>query len=154
MQVRRAESKDIPAILSLLKQVNELHAKARPDLFKLTTKYDSEGVNALISDDNTPVFVCEDGGAVKGYAICMFKQNKGDSLMTDIRTLYIDDICVDSGARGKGVGTLLYRAVMEFAKASGCYNITLNVWACNPAAEAFYKKCGLVPQKTTMEKIL
>lgn len=154
MQIRTAEERDIPAILCLLKQVNELHAKTRPDLFRLNTKYDSDGVRALISDQSKPVFVCDDGGKVKGYAICMFKESSGDSLMQDIRTLYIDDICVDESARGKGVGKLLYNAAADFAKASGCYNVTLNVWACNPAAMEFYKKCGLVPQKTTMEKIL
>lgn len=46
MQIRTAEEMDIPAILCLLKQVNELHAKARPDLFRLNTKYDSDGVRA------------------------------------------------------------------------------------------------------------
>ncbi len=154
MQVRRAENKDIPVILNLLRQVNEVHAKARPDLFRFNTKYDRDGVAALISDKNNAVFVCEDGGAVEGYAICFFKENRCDSLMQDIKTLYIDDICVDESARGKGVGTALYNAVVSFAKQSGFYNITLNVWSCNKAAEAFYKKCGLVPQKTTMEKIL
>ena len=118
------------------------------------TGREATGLIIYISDKNNAVFVCEDGGAVEGYAICFFKENRCDSLMQDIKTLYIDDICVDESARGKGVGTALYNAVVSFAKQSGFYNITLNVWSCNKAAEAFYKKCGLVPQKTTMEKIL
>lgn len=154
MIVRSAENGDIPAIIILLRQVNEVHAKARPDLFKFTTKYTEDGVAALISDPSTPVFVGEEDGKVLGYAMCRFVVHEGEQLLCDIKTLYIDDICVDEGARGKHVGTRIYDHVLNFAGQSGCYNITLNVWACNPAAEAFYKKLGLVPQKTTMEKIL
>ena len=43
---------------------------------------------------------------------------------------------------------------LDFAKASGCYNVTLNVWSCNESAMKFYEKCGLVPQKVGMEVIL
>ena len=101
-----------------------------------------------------PLFVGEEDGKVAGYAMCRFIEHKGESLLADIKTLYIDDLCVDKKLRGKHIGTHIYEYVLNFAKQSGCYNLTLNVWACNPAAEAFYKKCGLVPQRTTMEKIL
>ena len=74
--------------------------------------------------------------------------------MTDIRTLYIDDLCVDERHRGCGVGRLLYEYVLDYARSAGCYNVTLNVWSCNEAAMRFYEKCGLRPQKIGMEKIL
>ncbi len=48
--------------------------------------------------------------------------------MTDIKTLYIDDLCVDSNARGRHIGTTLFDYVMDFAKQTGCYTVTLNVW--------------------------
>ncbi|HIR39714.1 MAG TPA: GNAT family N-acetyltransferase [Candidatus Coproplasma stercoripullorum] len=154
MTVRKAENRDIPAIINLLKQVNEVHAKARPDLFKLATKYSAEEVKGLISGESTPIFVADEGGKVLGYAMCKLIVHSGESIMQDMKSLYIDDICVDEGARGRHVGTEIYSHVLAFAKDIGCYNITLNVWACNPEAEAFYKKLGLVPQKTTMEKII
>lgn len=69
-------------------------------------------------------------------------------------TLYIDDLCVDENARGKKVGTSLYNYVLQFAKDAGCYNVTLNVWACNNSALKFYEKCGLSVQKIGMEKII
>ena len=72
----------------------------------------------------------------------------GDNILTDIKTLYIDDICVDEKARGQGVGRTLYDAVIAFAKESGCYNVTLNVWTCNEGALKFYEtmKDELKPQ--------
>ena len=154
MIVRRAENRDIPAILGLLKQVNEVHAKARPDIFKLTTKYNAEEVEAIIADKNTPVFVGGQNGKIAGYAMCRVLEHRGEKLLADIKTLYLDDLCVDEDMRGRGVGSEIFSHVLAFAKDSGCYNLTLNVWACNPAAETFYKKCGLLAQRTTMEKIL
>lgn len=56
--------------------------------------------------------------------------------------------------RGKGVGRILYNAALAFARAHDCYNVTLNVWELNTSAKAFYQKMGLVPLRTTMEKIL
>ena len=61
---------------------------------------------------------------------------------------------MDENARGKHIGQELYRYVLSFAKEKGCYNVTLNVWSLNENAMKFYEKCGLVPQKIGMEKIL
>ena len=74
--------------------------------------------------------------------------------MTDIKTLYIDDLCVDEMRRGEHIGKMLYDFAVAFAKESGCYNLTLNVWSCNESAMRFYEKCGLKPQKVGMELIL
>ena len=82
------------------------------------------------------------------------QQYQNHEIMTDIRTLYIDDLCVDEGLRGKHIGRELYEAAVAFAREQGCYNVTLNVWSCNPSALKFYESCGLVPQKIGMEYIL
>uniref|UniRef100_UPI0040294F3E GNAT family N-acetyltransferase n=1 Tax=Ruminococcus bicirculans (ex Wegman et al. 2014) TaxID=1160721 RepID=UPI0040294F3E len=84
----------------------------------------------------------------------MFQEHKGDNVLTDIKTLYIDDLCVDENCRGQHIGSVLYEAVKKFAKEQGCYNVTLNVWECNPSARKFYEKAGLKPYKTCMEVIL
>lgn len=153
MEIRRAEERDIPAILKLLKQVNQIHASARPDLFRPQSKYGRQEVEGLLTNPARPVFVADEGG-VLGYLMGEFIDNSKNHNLAPIKTFYIDDLCVDEGARGRGVGTALYNYALGFAKQSGCYNVTLHVWACNPAAEAFYKKCGMKPQNTTMEQIL
>ncbi|MCR5530026.1 MAG: GNAT family N-acetyltransferase [Saccharofermentans sp.] len=154
--VRRAEKKDIARILELLVQVDMVHHEGRPDLFKgPATKYNEDELNEIIKDDNAPVFVCvNDEGDVLGHAFCIFKQVTGNSVLTDIRTLYIDDICVDEKARGSGAGKALFEHVKTYAKENGFYNITLNVWTCNPGAMKFYENMGLLPQKIGMELIL
>ena len=152
--IRRAEIKDIPGIISLLHQVNMVHHVLRPDLFKpYTTKYNEQELEALISDDSKPIFVFEDG-AVLGHAFCKITEVKNDKLLQDIKTLYIDDICVDENARGQHVGKALYEYVRDYALSIGCNNITLNVWDGNDAALSFYRNMGMKVQKTTMEIVL
>lgn len=155
-RIRRAENKDIERILEILVQVNMVHHNGRPDIFKgPTTKYNDTELSDIINNDSTPIFVCVDeNDFVLGYVFCIFKQCTNDSLMTDIKTLYIDDLCVDEALRGKHIGKDLYDYVVSFAKENGFYNITLNVWSLNEGAMRFYEKCGLSPQKITMEKIL
>ena len=146
---------DIPKISDLLSQVCLVHHNERPDVFKVGRKYSEDELLLLLKDRDRPILVYEEEeGGVLGYCFCIFKQHKDSSVLTDIKTLYIDDLCVDEKERGKGIGKALYCAAVDLAKASGRYNLTLNVWSCNPAAMKFYEKCGLVPQKVEMEKIL
>lgn len=155
-EIRRAAIKDIPGILDLLVQVDMVHHNGRPDLFRgPATKYDAGQLSEIIMNDETPVFVCVDeDGIVLGHAFCIHKQILNDNVLTDIKTLYIDDICVDEAARRRHIGEDLYNHVIAYAREKGCYNVTLNVWSCNPSAQAFYEKMGMLPQKIGMETIL
>ena len=150
--IRRAEPKDAPRISALLRQVLEVHAKARPDLFQTgTQKYSEVGVLALLNNPDCVLFVETDAAdSAVGYAIC-FVETVGGGAMKARRELYIDDICVDEAARRTGVGQRLYAHVRQYAKDAGFDWITLNVWEGNDPALAFYRRMGLVPRKTTLE---
>ena len=155
MNIRRAECRDIPRIGELLSQVNMVHHLGRPDIFKIGRKYNDAELELLICDNSRPILVAVDENErVLGYAFCVLQQHVNSDLMTDIRTLYIDDLCVDEALRGMHIGKALYEAAADLARREGCYNLTLNVWSCNESAMAFYRSCGLVPQKVGMEKIL
>ena len=152
--VRRATKADIGRIIDLLHQVNMVHYSIRPDLFKPhTTKYDEHELETLLADDNSPIFVYDDG-QVWGHAFCQVTEVHSHQLLQDCKTLYIDDICVDEAARGRHVGTALYEYVRDYAHSIGCHHITLNVWEGNTAAMNFYRSMGMQVQKTGMEAIL
>ena len=155
MIIRRAQSCDLDRINHLLRQVLDVHHEGRPDIFKSgAKKYTDAEILEIIADDARPIFVAVVDEKVVGYAFCVFQQHIDNNILTDVKTLYIDDLCVDGEVRGKHIGTRIYEHVLAFAKESGCYNVTLNVWACNKSALGFYRKLGLVPQKIGMEKIL
>lgn len=153
--IRRAEEKDIKSISNLLSQVCLVHHDGRPDIFKIGRKYSEKELLSMLSDESRPILVSTDeNDEVMGYCFCIFQQYKDNSVLTDIKTLYVDDLCVDESLRRSGIGRELYEAALKLAKESGCYNLTLNVWSCNPSAMRFYEAQGLVPQKVCMEKIL
>ena len=156
LTIRRARDRDIEAIDRLLYQVLEVHHKGRPDLFRGNAKkYTDEELTAILKNDRTPVFVATDeADNVVGYAFCVLEQHVGHNILTDVKTLYIDDLCVDETCRHQHIGQALFRFVKAFAAESGCYNVTLNVWACNENALRFYEACGMQEQKRFMETIL
>ena len=153
--IRSAKENDIPKIEDLLAQVCLVHHNGRPDIFKIGTKYSAGELTELLKDERRPILVSvNEDDEVMGYCFCIFQQHKNNSVLTDIKTLYIDDLCVDENQRGKHIGKELYEAAVKLAKDSGCYNVTLNVWSCNPSAMTFYEAQGLVPQKIGMELVL
>ena len=156
MIIRRANASDLPGLNRLLEQVLMVHHNGRPDLFKSgAKKYTDEELLTLLADEGRPVFAAvDDSGTMLGYCFCIFQQHLNNNILTDIRTLYIDDLCVDENCRGQHIGSKLYAYVLDFARQSGCYNVTLNVWSCNKSALAFYEKLGLKSQKVGMETIL
>ncbi|MBR1739216.1 MAG: GNAT family N-acetyltransferase [Ruminococcus sp.] len=155
MSVRKANEQDIAFIGKLLYQVASVHSEGRPDLFKRgAKKYTDDDLREILSDPSRPVFIGERDGKAAGYAFCVIEDYAGDNVRTPIKTLYIDDICVDESCRGQGIGRMIFEGVKEYAREIGCYDITLNVWECNPSAAAFYRSLGMTAYKTGLEFVL
>lgn len=155
LSIRRAAETDIDAVNKLLYEVHKVHSDVRPDIFRAgAKKYNDDELKIIFADNSKPVFVAEKEGKILGYAFCVHQQHINHKSLTDIKTLYIDDLCVDETARGAHIGSLLYEYVLAYARQNGYYNVTLNVWADNVNAVKFYEKLGLKTQKIGMEKIL
>lgn len=143
--------------MRLLLQVNDVHAEARPDLFiPGHRKYTLDELKDILNDETTPVFVhlSDNGTDADGYCFCRMEAHDSEGNIVPHSSLYIDDLCVDKGSRGQGIGRLLYDYVKGYAKESGCAYITLNVWEGNDSATSFYRGLGMKVRKTTMEEHL
>ena len=152
MEIRRAESRDIPGMIKLLYQVGEVHHVIRPDIFRSgALKYDEKALEELLKDENRPIFVAVEGDFVQGYCFCIHRDYTDSGVSTDRREIYIDDLCVDENCRGRGVAKSLYEHVCGYAKDCGCSFITLNVWCGNDGAQCFYEKMGMTPRNINME---
>ena len=155
MEIRFAAPQDVPGILSLLRQVGQVHHEGRPDIFRAgAQKYGASQVLGMLDRSATPIFVAVEDGKVLGYGFCQMKTYQNDPVIADHPELYIDDLCVDESTRGTGVGKAIYQEIVRYAKMRRCSSITLNVWSCNQSAMAFYEKLGLKPQKVGMEMLL
>ena len=156
MKIRNAEEKDVQSVLALLKQVLEIHAEIRPDIFiSGTTKYTENELHEIFIAENRRTYVAvDDNDSVLGYAFCIIKEQPNAANMVPFTSLFIDDICVDDSVRGQHIGKALFEFVKKVAKELGCYEITLNVWEGNDGAKSFYDKMGMKPKETQMEFIL
>lgn len=155
MEIRFAQAKDVTGILALLRQVGEVHHQGRPDIFRNgAQKYGASQILSMLDSSATPILVAVEDNKVLGYGFCMFKQYKNDPVIADHSEIYIDDLCVDENHRGQHIGRAIYQEILRYAKMRRCYNVTLNVWSCNPSAMRFYESLGLKPQKVGMEVLL
>ena len=156
MRIRNAENKDIPRILALLSQVLELHARIFPDIFiSGTTKYTESELRGLLTDESRRVYVAVDEtDGVLGYAFCEIKDFSDLNNIVPHTELYVDDLCVDSSARGQHIGSRLFDFVKKEAKELGCNKVTLNVWEGNDSAKRFYEKMGMKTKESQLELIL
>ena len=155
MVIRLAESRDIPGMIELLKQVGGVHHDIRPDIFcSGAQKYNEKDLENLLKEEDKPIFVCEDEGFVAGYCFCQIREYAGSTVLTDRKELYIDDLCVDENRRGQHIGSILYDHTVAYAREIGCNFLTLNVWCGNDGAMKFYEHAGLTPRNITMEKEL
>ena len=155
MEIRFAQKEDVSGILTLLRQVGQVHHQGRPDIFRSNAqKYGASQVLAMMDSSKTPIFVAVEDGKVLGYGFCIIKEHAMDPVIADHRELYIDDLCVEENCRGQHIGKAIYEAIVRYGKMRKCYNVTLNVWSCNTDAMKFYESLGLKPQKIGLETIL
>ena len=151
---RPAREDDHPAVERLLRQIAQLHAELRPDIFRpASRKYDTERYCGLLQNPDTPVLVAEnERGEVLGYAMLQIKAvDAGHPVLLPRQFFYIDDLCVEETARGLGIGTALMQAVRELARERGIDKLELNVWECNEGALRFYERLGFATQRRGLE---
>ncbi|HEM3701920.1 TPA: GNAT family N-acetyltransferase [Streptococcus suis] len=154
MTIRKANQSDIPVLINLLQDILQVHHQARPDIFRSSgQKFSKEDLKALLDNPDKPIFVYEVDGQVVGHLFCELKTATGD-VLEPVKTLFIDDLCVASSARGQKIGEQLYDFALSYAKEQGCHNLTLNVWADNAGAVRFYERLGMKPQMFRMEQII
>ena len=155
MEIRLASNTEIPGMIDLLQQVGEVHHQIRPDLFRAgAQKYNEADLEALLKDPDRPIFAAIEEGKLLGYCFCVIEEVKENPVLCDVKSLYIDDLCVDESCRGQGVASGLYAHVCSYAKSIGCRSITLNVWCGNDNAMHFYESRGMKPRKIYMEASL
>ncbi|MDR6866538.1 ribosomal protein S18 acetylase RimI-like enzyme [Microbacterium resistens] len=61
--------------------------------------------------------------------------------------LLLDGLCVDSAARGQGIGSLLLAETADIARERGLTRVSLSVIDTNPRARALYERQGFVAGK-------
>lgn len=129
--IRRAEKRDCPALLSLIKELAE-YERAPQEVTVTLQHFEESGFGA------SPVwwgFVAENDGQVVGFALYYIRYSTWKG-----QCLYLEDFLVTEEYRGKGIGALLFERVIREAKEKGFRRMVWQVLEWNEPALNFYRK--------------
>ena len=134
MIVRKADKQDMPQVLELIKEL-AVFEKEPVSVVEVTV---SELEEAGFGEN--PQFICfvaEANQEIKGLALVYFRFSTWKG-----RTLHLEDLIVRESERGKGIGMLLYKEVLKFAKKEKVKRVNWVVLDWNENAIQFYEKTG------------
>ncbi len=132
-QPRIATKKDMPRVLELINELAVYEKEA--DAVEISvTDLENDGFG------NQPKFTCfvlEDNSNIEGIALVYKRYStwKGE-------VLHLEDLIVSQKSRGKGFGTKLLDAVVNYGKTQGVKRISWEVLDWNTPAIDFYERKG------------
>lgn len=150
MKLRKMTDQDVAAVFELIVEL-AIYEKAPQEVSNTTQKMLEQGFG------ENPAFwgfVVEDNAKIVGMAIYYIRYStwKGSCI-------YLEDIVVTESYRGKGVGKLLFEAVMQTVVEKNAALLTWQVLDWNTPAINFYQKYQAtldeewINGKLTQEKI-
>jgi GNAT superfamily N-acetyltransferase len=129
--IRRATKEDCPRLLELVKEL-ALYEKAPQEVTVTLEHFSASGFG------EKPVwwaFCAEENGIVQGFALYYIRYSTWKG-----QRMYLEDIVVTEEMRGKGLGKLLFDALIKEATEKNLSGIAWQVLEWNEPAINFYKK--------------
>lgn len=134
IEVRRARPEEAPVLMELILGLAEYEKLAPPDeAAQERLRRDIFGEKPRL--EAWLVFV---DGTAAGYALVL----ETYSSFLALPTLYLEDIFVKPGFRGRGAGAALFRRMVEEAERRGCGRMEWVVLDWNRPALEFYERFG------------
>jgi ribosomal protein S18 acetylase RimI-like enzyme len=147
MEIRTATDADAEAVSLLHRDIQALHARGLPHLFRPPTpeSFAPERVRSLLQHASVRILIGVLGAEPIGYVFAEIVRQGGSVLRLPLDYVYVNHLAVAPAQRRRGYGSRLLRAVTDVARAEGVAGVALDVWAFNSAAQAFYAAQGFAP---------
>ena len=139
---------NIYRIRAVTAELIEAFERLLPQLSSSAQMPDAESIATLLTNDNTHLFVAEEGGTIAGMlTLAVVELPTG-------RKAWIEDVVVDAEFRGRKIGEALVEKAKEKAAAIGAKKLYLTSNPSRKAAHALYAKCGFEVYDTTLFRIV
>jgi len=129
LHVERASPADADAVLGSMRRA---FAQYRGVLQPPSSALDEQLQDVQAAMARGGAFVAREGGSIVGSARYQLREGHA----------YAERVAVDPGARGRGVGTALMRAIEAAARAAGHAEVWVSVRASLPENLRFYETLG------------
>lgn len=137
------EADEVPALTAAL-------ARLVPQLSRSAAPPSDAEVAEIVASPATRLLVALDAegdgdsaGALGAMTLVVFRTPTG-------MRAWIEDVVVDGGARGRGVGETLNRVAMDLAAELGCRTVDLTSRPGREAANRLYQRLGFTPRETNV----
>ena len=152
MDIRFAEMGELEQINELRKQVNDLHVKGKPEIFKPGFPEELRNyIYDIFLDPLKKIVICINHDKICAFAVLNHITRPETPYMYERDYLDIDEFCVDETFRRQGIATQMIDFIRAYAINEGFDRIELNMWEFNQDALAFYEAAGFSTYRRYME---
>lgn len=152
MNIRLAMESELPRVNELRAQVSELHAAARPDIFRPGfPSFLASYLYEIYADERRHILVAEREGEIVAFACLAEIEMPEKPHKPARRFIEVDEFGVDENCRRQGVGRAFFEGIRAFARERGYDRIELNMWEFNENALKFYESIGFSTYRRYME---
>jgi RimJ/RimL family protein N-acetyltransferase len=138
VELRQGRPEDGPALMAAIEQINrETEFLGVPGEGHPWDGRSAEELRLLERRDAGAVFLAIDGRQIVGYLSAFrgwFERNRGN--------VFVAVVGLREAYRGRGIGTRLFEAIEDWARARGCWRLDLRVSSLNERGLALYRKRG------------
>lgn len=144
MRIRQATIEDSAVIAQLMAQLMEVGGYGD---WQVSPEQIAESLRKMADSDAYQVLLAEDEGQTVGLLRLSFRH----TLFHPAPSALIDELVVEQGHRGRGVGQRLMAEAIERCRAAGCHEIEVSTERSNEAAQEFYRQHGFSHEAVLFE---
>lgn len=147
MQIRKAESRDLPAIAEIYEEIHSEEEAGRAAIGWIRSVYPTQKT-ALRALEREELFVAEVSGAVVGAAVInqqqvdVYADGSWEHDPSPDEVMVLHTLVISPAMARKGYGKAFVQFYEEYALAKGCRYLRMDTNARNLRAREMYKKLG------------